>query len=70
MQNQDQNSIYRVVKDYIPKSVLSNKNKAHTWQYGYNKKHDVVVISKNGTVGEVYDINGVKIAFRKAKERI
>ena len=63
MQNQDQNSIYRVVKDYIPKSVLSNKNKAHTWQYGYNKKHDVVVISKNGTVGEVYDINGVKIAL-------
>ena len=63
MQNQDQNSIYRVVKDYIPKSVLSNKNKAHTWQYGYNKKHDVVVISKDGTVGEVYDINGVKIAL-------
>ena len=63
MQNQDQNSIYRVVKDYIPKSVLSNKNKAHTWQYGYNKKYDVVVISKDGTVGEVYDINGVKVAL-------
>jgi len=63
LQSQDQNSIYRVVKDYIPKSVLSNKNKAHTWQYGYNKKYDVVVISKNGTVGEVYEINGVKIAL-------
>ena len=63
MQNQDQNSIYRVVKDYIPKSVLSSKNKAHTWQYGYNKKYDVVVISKDGTAGEVYDINGVKIAL-------
>jgi len=63
LQNQDQNSIYRVVKDYIPKSVLSNKNKAHTWQYGYNKKYDVVVISKDGTVGEVYDINGVKVAL-------
>jgi len=63
LQNQDQNSIYRVVKDYIPKSVLSSKNKAHTWQYGYNKKYDVVVISKDGTVGEVYDINGVKVAL-------
>ena len=29
LQSQDQNSIYRVVKDYIPKSVLSNKTR-HT----------------------------------------
>ena len=27
----------------MPKGVLRNKNKGKTWEYGYNKKYDVVV---------------------------
>ena len=65
MQNQDQNKIYRVLKDYIPKGVLSNKNRAKTWLYGYNEKYDVIVISRDGTVGEVYEISNVRIALPK-----
>ena len=66
MQSQDQNKIFRVLKDYIPKGVLSNKNRAKTWQYGYNEKYDVIVISRDGTVGQVYEISNVKIALPKA----
>ena len=65
MQNQDQNKLYKILKDYIPKGVLSNKNRARTWLYGYNEKYDVVVISKDGTVGDVYEISNVKIALPK-----
>ena len=56
-------SIYSVVKDYIPKGVLSSKNKAKTWQYGYNEKYDFVVISKTGQVGEVVNISGLNIGL-------
>jgi len=65
LQNQDQNKLYKILKDYIPKGVLSNKNRARTWLYGYNEKYDVVVISKDGTVGDVYEISNVKIALPK-----
>ena len=46
MQNQGQNSIYKVLKNYIPKNVLVKKNKARTWKYGYNNKYNLVIISK------------------------
>ena len=66
MQNQDQNSIYRVLKNYIPKNVLSTKNRAKTWLYGYNEKYDVIIISKDGTLGEVYEVSSIKIGLPKA----
>ena len=65
MLSQDQNKIYRVLKDYIPKGVLSNKNRARTWLYGYNEKYDVIVISRDGTIGQVYEVSNVKIALPK-----
>ena len=63
MQNQDQNNLYRIIKDVVPKNVLSNKNRAHTWSYGYNEKYDIVIISKDGTLGEIYEINGLKVGL-------
>ena len=70
MQSQDQNNLYRVVKNIVPQNVLSNKNRAHTWNYGYNEKYDIVIISKDGTLGEVYNINGLKIGLPKLKEDV
>jgi hypothetical protein len=65
LRKEEQNSteLYKVLEDYIPKSVLTSKNKARTWEYGYDKKYDVVVISKDGTIGEVYDIQGLIVAL-------
>jgi hypothetical protein len=39
------------------------KNKAKSWAYGYDEKHDLVVISKDGTIGDIYEINGLNIAL-------
>jgi len=63
LQKEDLNSIYRVVEDYIPKSVLSNKNKAKSWAYGYDQAYDLVIISKDGTLGEVVEIQNLKIGL-------
>ena len=65
MQNQGQNSIYKVLKNYIPKNVLVKKNKARTWKYGYNDKYNLVIISKDGTLGDIYEISNVIIGLPK-----
>ncbi len=70
MQNQDQNKLYTEIKGFIPKSVISNKNRGRSWSYGYNPKYDVVVISKTGQIEKVIDINGLKIALPKPPNKI
>ena len=55
--------LYIKLKDYIPKSVHTNKNVSRTWQYGYNEKYDVVIISKTGQIGDIIEISGLKIAL-------
>ena len=70
MQNQGQNKLYTEIKNFIPKSVLVNKNKARTWLYGYNEKYDVVVISKTGQIENVIDINGLRIALPKPPKEV
>jgi len=65
--NEGQNSaLYRVLKDFVPKAVVSNKNRNRSWLYGYNPKYDVVVISKTGQIGDVIEISGLKVALPKA----
>jgi len=58
--------LYRVLNNYVPKNVLSNKNRNKSWIYGYDEKYDVVVISKTGQIGDVIEISGLKIALPKA----
>lgn len=63
MQKNDQNNLYSIVRNHIPANTLSIKNKKASWEYGYDEKYDMVVISKNGTVGDVYNVNGLYIAL-------
>jgi len=60
---EDQNKLYTLIRDYIPKGVLSRKNKASSWKYGYNERYDFVNISKSGKVGEIIDVSGLKIGL-------
>ena len=70
MQNEDQNNLYQEVVDYIPKSVLSNKNRGKSWLYGYNEKYDLVIISKTGQLGKVININGLCIGLPPAPKEV
>ncbi len=40
-------------------------NRYKKWEYGYNIDHDMVVISKTGQIGEIYEIQNLKIALPK-----
>jgi len=59
--------LIKVLTDYVKPKVLAKKNRYKKWEYGYNKEHDFVVISRTGEIGEVYEIQNLKIALPKQK---
>jgi len=58
-----QQTLYKVIPDYVKSSVIKQNNRHNKWKYGYNKDHDMVVISKNGKIGEIIEIQNLKIAL-------
>jgi len=63
-------TLVAVLKDYIKPKILKRLNRYKKWEYGYNEEHDVVVISRTGQIGEVYEIQGIKIALPKEDDVI
>jgi len=55
---------------HIDSKVIYKLNKNKAWDYGYNKDHDVVVISKTGQIGDVVNISGLKIALPLQPKKI
>jgi hypothetical protein len=68
LQNEGLSNLYIVLNDFIPKAVYTSKNKAKSWSYGYNEKYDLIIISKDGTLGEVVSIQGLIIGLPKAPD--
>ena len=56
-------SLVKVTQDHIKPKVLKRNNRYKKWEYGYDVENDVVVISKDGTVGDVIEIQNLKIAL-------
>ena len=48
---------------------MAKKNKAKNWEYGYNEKYDIVVISKDGTLGDIYEVQGLRIGLPKTPSK-
>jgi len=61
-------TLYKIIEP-IKLTTISRLNKAKKWKYGYNKEHDIVVISKTGQIGEIYEIQGFRIALPKAPSK-
>lgn len=55
--------LFKVITNHIKPSVIKQQNRYNKWKYGYNKEHDVVIISKTGKIGEIYEIQNLKIAL-------
>ena len=60
--------LYKVLPNHVKTKVLNRNNKFKKWKYGYNEEHDMVVISKTGEIGEIYEIQNLKIALPKANK--
>ena len=49
----------------VKRTTITRMNKGKKWKYGYNKEHDVVIISKTGKIGEILEMQGLRIALPK-----
>ena len=57
-------TLYKIIEP-IKLTTIKRLNKGKKWKYGYNKEHDVIVISKTGQIGDIYEIQNLKIALPK-----
>lgn len=64
-QSEEPSSLYFLDND-IPKRIRLKKN----WEYGYDEKYNVVVISKDGTLGDIYNISGLRIGLPDVPEKV
>jgi len=56
-------TLISTVKDHIKPAVLKRNNRYKKWEKGYNPEYDVVIISSDGTIGEIVEIQNLKIAL-------
>ena len=54
----------------VKKTTISRLNKGKKWKYGYDKEHDIIVLSHNGQIGEIIEIQGLVIALPKAPKEV
>ena len=62
-------TLYKIIEP-VKATTITRLNKTKKWKYGYNKEHDLVVVSRTGQIGEIYDIKGLTIALPKQPKNI
>ena len=62
-------TLYKIVKP-IKINTLKRLNKSKKWKYGYNKENDIVVISKTGQIGDIIEIQNLKIGFQNSQKKL
>ena len=61
-------TLYKIDTEHIKPKIIKRMNRYKKWEYGYNAEYDVVVISKTGEIGEIYDIQNLKIALPRVSK--
>ena len=54
--------LFKIVEP-VKINTIKRLNKSKKWEYGYNKENDIVVISKTGKIGEIIELQGLRIAL-------
>ena len=62
--------LYEILDDYVSQSVIKSGNTRKSWKYGYDAKHDMVIVSKTGEIGDIYKIQNLVIALPKAYKNV
>ena len=61
-------TLWKEVKDLINPKILNKQNRFKKWEYGYNSDYDFIVISKTGQIGQVIEIQNLRIALPATNE--
>ena len=63
-----QQTLWKEVKDVVNSKILAKNNRFKKWEYGYNSDYDFIVISKTGKIGQIIEIQNLRIALPAADE--
>ena len=63
-------TLYTVHNDHLADKKVKQTNKHKNFKYGYNEDLDCVIISKDGTLGNIYNIQGLKVGLPKTPDKI
>jgi hypothetical protein len=61
--------LFKIVEP-VKINTIKRLNKSKKWEYGYNKENDIVVISKTGKIGEIIEMQGLRIALPMQPVRV
>ena len=54
----------------IKKTTITRMNRGKKWKYGHNKEHDLIVLSHDGVIGEIIELQNLIIALPKPPKNI
>ena len=63
-------SLFYIDESNVPEKILAKRNAKKDWEYGWDPEYDFVVVSKDGTIGEVYNISGLRVALPLAPDKV
>ena len=63
-------TLYKIHTDHLDKKYTKSLNKNKKFKYGYNSDLDCVIISKDGTLGDIYEIQGLKVGIPQIPKKI
>jgi len=63
-------TLVKTLTDYIKPAIVKKNNRYKKWKYGYDAEHDIVIISKDGTLGEVIEIQNLVIGLPQLPENV
>ena len=55
--------LHKVLTNIVPEKILSKKNEKKQWESGWDPEYDMVVISRDGTIGDIYEIANLRVAL-------
>jgi len=56
-------TLWKEIKSVVNDKILKKENRLKKWEYGYNSEYDFIVISKTGQIGQVIEIQNLRIAL-------
>ena len=63
-------ALVKTLTDHIKPAIVKKNNRYNKWKYGYDAEHDIVIISRDGTLGEVIEIQNLVIGLPQSPENI
>ncbi len=63
-------TLYIVHTDHLSDKKVKNNNRYKKYDRGYNSDLDCVIIGRDGTLGEIYEVQGLRIGLPRSPEEM